>query len=176
MKVLALAAAATLSASMPVLAMESQLVAYIAYIEDVTTLKYDGQPLPEIVSESPEEMLLRYYGDFEVAQAEYKGETLPAVDGLYDAEINTIYVVSTYDLNGMDSAPTLIHELVHYMQDINGEYEEVGNDTACLEGLAYDVQATWQNQYQQFVERVPSYEITLLAFMQCGAASQSFTF
>lgn len=146
---------------------EERLLKHIQYITEVSTLKYNGEPLPKVKFIKPALLQIFYHGELKVAQSERTGEGLPVVTGLYDPQRKTLYVSEQFEENGQSDDPTLVHELVHYLQDINGITESYGDKTQCLEGLAYDIQATWQYEHKVMLDQVPDYNTILLAFMKC---------
>lgn len=151
---------------------EQQLLGYIQFITEWSNYKYNQEPLPEVRTESDDMLLIYAYGDYAVAQAEYKGEKLRPVMAIYDHKKNQLLVSENLDLNDpKQSGPTLVHELVHYMQDINGKtalYED--DKLACLEGEAYDIQAFWQAVNNvRADEYLLIQQDVLLSFMKCEA-------
>jgi hypothetical protein len=165
--------AAILLLSQPSFALEKQqILNYIQFITEWSNYQYNQQPLPEIRTESDDMLLIYAYGDYAVAQAEYNGKKLRPVMAIYDHKKNELLVSQSLDLNNStQSGPTLVHELVHYLQDINGKTALYADDKlACLEGEAYDIQALWQvvnnvraDEYQLIQQDI------LLSFMNCEA-------
>lgn len=149
---------------------EQRLLGYIQFITEWSTYKYNNEPLPKIRTASPGMLQVYAFGDYKVAQAEYKGEKLPTINAVYDPKKNELLVSKDIDLQSEEmSGPTLVHELVHYLQDINGKtalYED--DKLVCLEGEAYDIQALWQivnkvraDEYAAIQQQI------LLSFMMC---------
>ena len=142
---------------------------YITFIERWTSYNYNGEDLPELKQVDSEYLQLFYYGDYVYAQAEFKGEALEKVLAYYDRKDKLIYVTNEFPAQGLEIEPTLVHELVHYMQDINGYTDSVGDYLECTEGEAYDVQALWQimvkRESRESVQYV--YERSILAAMKC---------
>ncbi len=147
---------------------DSNTLQLIKYIEDVSTLKYKGEELPEIRSVSPGMIMIYHYGEARVAKADYNGERLMPITGAYDHERNIIYISNQYDLNSESSLPTKIHELVHFMQNINGITKQFNSYKDCLEGEAYDIQYTWQHEFKILIETAPSYQLIIYNYMKCG--------
>lgn len=157
--------------SFPVIAgdLDSKLMSYVEFIESESTMKYNGEPLPEVVSEVQDMIQIRAYGDLAVAQSEYNKKPLGVVNALYDHKTNVIYVSDRIDLDSQAAEPTLVHEMVHFMQKINGETDSLDEKWhICLEGPAYDLQAEWQ-RLNGVTEGMPTREQVLMVFMRCSA-------
>lgn len=155
---------------------QSDMLAYIKFIKEWTSYKYNGEPLPKIKIERAELVQIFAFGDYEYAQAESKGIELPTVLGLYDGDRKTIYVSDLVDPNEPMFSVTLVHELVHYLQDINGYTASLDGHLSCTESEAYDVQMLWQIQYGINVHEVPYvHQRSLIAAMKCvGNQSSAF--
>lgn len=149
---------------------DQRILGYIQFITEWSSYKYNNEPLPKIRTASPGMLQVYKYGDYAVAQAEYKGETLRSVMAVYDPTKNELLVSKNIDLvDEASSGPTLVHELVHYLQDINGKTALYGDDKlVCLEGEAYDIQALWQvvNKVRPEEYSAIQHDI-LLSFMKC---------
>jgi pSer/pThr/pTyr-binding forkhead associated (FHA) protein len=73
--------------------------------------------LPDVIVVTENEIQLRYYSTEALVSAEQGGRVLGRVAALFDREANTIFLA---DLRSKDGTG-LLHELVHYLQDINGK-------------------------------------------------------
>lgn len=147
---------------------KDKLKEMINFIEEWSGYKYDGQPLPEVVSLKDSWLQIYYYGDYEVAQAEFHGAELPKVNAYYNPADTTIYVSDRIPLDSEEVLPTLVHELVHYMQDINGYTESVGEHLVCTESEAYDIQMLWQIENNFRADQADLIrEQSFLASMKC---------
>lgn len=116
----------------------------INWIVANSEFKYNGEALPNIKRVSAEEMQILFYGAETYAEyAELKNTTLLVVEATYIHDSNTIYFYEEADITDMnDSMHVLLHELVHYLQDLDGQFEGIecfGN----LEGIAYRLQKEW---------------------------------
>lgn len=147
---------------------EQTLREMISFIETWSGYSYDGQDLPEVRSLNDQWLQMYYYGDYEYAQAEFHGVELPLVNAYYEPKDQIIYISDRIALDSEEVLPTLVHELVHYMQDINGYTESVGEHLACTESEAYDIQMLWQIENNFRVDQVDAIrEQSLFSAMNC---------
>lgn len=123
---------------------------YIGWIVANSDFEYNGEPLPRVERTSKEMLLIMLYGDTAVAQAEFNGTYLPPVEAIYDNETDTIFLPYETDLDDFANHHIIVHELVHYLQDINGITDEcVGR----LETPAYKLHEKWQDEVNHPAER-----------------------
>ncbi|MBY0384105.1 hypothetical protein K2X05_03010 [bacterium] len=150
---------------------------YIDFILEWTSYKYNGEALPKIKIEKHSLVQVFFYGDYVYAQAESKGQKLNPVLAFYDLKRKTIYVSDQIQNDPKRMEVALVHEMVHYLQDINGYTVSLGEHTVCTESEAYDVQMLWQIEKNIFKEEVPFVqERSLFSAMQCmGNMSQAFS-
>ena len=105
----------------------------IDYITEITDLKYEGYPLPNIIIEN--EKLI-------CAGAYLEPRDTCDIAGYYDDEKNNIHIRDTptiYMVEDRFQEVVLVHELVHFLQYHQGVYEQV-ECRQNLEELAYEVQ------------------------------------
>ena len=98
------------------------------------------ETLPAIEYVSHQEMQLLYYGAQKIADAEEHGYELGDIVGAYDPLTRTMYLKEGYDL--ANNRSTLVHELVHHMQEMGGHFE----DEECMaarEPDAYKLHNKW---------------------------------
>ena len=154
-----------------------QLERYLDFIGEWTEYEYQGQALPEVHSVDHKYLQIEFHGAFEVAQAELKDSEIPQVLAIYDYNENTIRVSHKIDPWGHENSPTLVHELVHYMQNISGLTDSVRPHLICTESEAYDVQMLWQKLNNIRVDEIPRiYQESLLAATKCmGGQSVAFS-
>ena len=115
---------------------EDIMLDMIDYIEERSSYEYSGEKLPYIQIRTVEELCAKA---FTPEQLENMQEC--NIAGLYDRNLQTIYVADKpprYFVEDGFYETILIHELVHYLQDINGTYEEVACK-AQLERDAYSI-------------------------------------
>jgi hypothetical protein len=141
---------------------------YIEFAMEWTSYSYNGEPLPELKIEKHGLVQVYAYGDLEYAQAEYQGIKLPTVNAIYLVDKKAIYISDQIDLNDPKTQLTIIHEVVHYLQDINGYTQSLGEFLICTESEAYDVQMLWQKIKKIDEESIPFvYQQSLLAATRC---------
>lgn len=147
---------------------------YVDFALEWTSYKYNGEALPKVKIERHALVQIFAYGDFEYAQAESKGIVLPTVNAIYLVDNKTIYISDKLDMNDPKSEITLVHEIVHYLQDINGYTKSLGSHLSCTESEAYDVQMLWQHIRQVDVESIRFvYQQSLLAATKCMGSKSS---
>lgn len=160
--------------SAPASELQIDLKPYLDFAVEWTSYKYSGQPLPKIKVAQHELVQIFAYGDYEYAQFEAKGIKPATVNAIYLPEKKTIYVSDQVDLSQPENAPTLIHEMVHYLQDITGYTQSLQGHLSCTESEAYDVQMLWQKFNGVRVEEIPRiYSQGLLAATQCRGSKSS---
>lgn len=111
----------------------------INYIEQNSTYEYGGQRLPFIEIREPEVIYEGLMGE----PMPEDSSIFPA--GYFDHSMNTIYISSEPGPYMVDEGfieVVLLHELVHYMQLVNGAYETAECKNA-LERDAYKLQAKY---------------------------------
>ena len=144
------------------------LMPYIEFALEWTSYKYNGEPLPKLKIERHAFVQIFAYGDLEYAQAEYKGIKLPTVNAIYLVDSKTIFISDQIDINDPKTQLTIIHEIVHYLQDINGYTQSLGEFLVCTESEAYDVQMLWQRINKIDEESIPLvYQQSLVAATRC---------
>lgn len=148
---------------------DTDLKSYVDYIVEVSSLSYEGQALPKIEAMAPNRLLGYAYTAEQLIESDQTGKPLPTVLGLYVPAKKTILVSADLDLSDKaSSGPTLVHELVHYLQDINGVTQDYDGLLACTEGEAYDIQALWQLENKVRPDEYPVIQQqVLLSFMKC---------
>lgn len=153
---------------------------YIDFAVEWTPYSYHDEALPKIQVEKHAIVQILAHGDLETAQAEAKGETLPSVNAIYVPEDKKIYVSDHVSLANPKIEVTLVHEIVHYLQDITGYTRSLNGHIACTESEAYDVQMLWQKINNVDVDDIPFvYQQALIASTKCmgnkaSAISSSF--
>ena len=131
----------------------------IGWVTENTDYKYNNEPLPEVLFVTPEDLNILYYGHFKEDSTE--------IYGIYDYRIDTMFLRKDFDVNKQKDI--LLHELIHYMQDINGTL----NEDSCKgdnEFEAYSLTADWQEEYNY----TPSVEVNQLFIFMMAASCQRF--
>jgi hypothetical protein len=157
-------------------AQETDLMKYIDFVQEWTLYKYNGEALPKIEVTPHNLVQIFAYGDYVYAQAEYKKQKLAKILSVYDKKRRTIYISDEISLDDPMRDVTLVHEFVHYMQDINGYTDSLNGHIECTESEAYDVQILWQVIYKIDEKSVPlANQLSLISAMKC-MGTQSFKF
>lgn len=110
---------------------------YIDWLTANSDFEYNGEPLPTVEYRSQAMLQLMAYGDQRVAQAEYEGRELNIIEGVYDDYV--MYLPDDVETPEY----VIVHELVHYLQDIN----DVTDD--CIpanEPIAYLLHHKWAEE------------------------------
>tara|TARA_B100000575_G_C22936621_1_gene542428 strand:+ start:177 stop:803 length:627 start_codon:yes stop_codon:yes gene_type:complete len=110
-----------------------KIIDMIKFIEDNSNLKYDDSDLPDVVVQNAEQICTGAY---------LKPMKECDIAGFYDDEQNIIYIrdgPTRYMVEDGFFETVLIHELVHFLQKINGVYEIV-ECKANLEADAFRIQ------------------------------------
>lgn len=141
------------------------LLEYVNFVTEWTSYEYSGEALPAVETISHTLVQIYAYGDFVYAQAEFKGEELPVVMAVYDVKDKTIYLSDRIKEGGASEEPSLVHEMVHYLQDINGYTESLDGHLICSESEAYEVQMLWQ-----IINGVELEKVDLVNTQSLGAA------
>ena len=122
---------------------DTVLEQYIQWIADNSNLEYNNEPLPEIVYVDQAMLQILMYGEAMVAQSELEGFNLPDVIALYDSSTDQITLSTGTDIHAFENQYILVHELIHYMQDINGITDPC---PGMLEREAYELTDQWQDE------------------------------
>jgi hypothetical protein len=146
------------------------MTADIEFITEYSTLEYAGQALPDVIVVTENEIQLRYYSTEALVGAEQGGRVLGRVAAFFDREANTIFLA---DLRSIDGTG-LLHELVHYLQDINGKDDMFADHLVCLEAEAYDIQALWQTLNEVDLASKPDYGFVITLYGACNDANFSW--
>lgn len=121
---------------------------YIQWIVNNSELEYNGEPLPGVQTVPQDQLKIIAYGEAVVEDAQARGAELTNVIAMYNHNEDVMIVPDSMDLNDWNNHHIIVHELVHYLQDINGYYE-LPKYVACqtgLEELAYDLHVQWMDE------------------------------
>jgi len=147
---------------------EEGLLEAVDFIEEWTSYEYSGETLPEIKYLDHDTLQVFAHGSFAYAQAERKGRKLEKANAYYDPSRKTIYVSEAIDLETRQGRPTLIHEMVHFLQDITGYTASLDGHIACTESIAYEVQMLYEAMHDYSEDKVAlSYSLSNFAAMEC---------
>jgi hypothetical protein len=146
------------------------MLGIIEFITRNSSLDYAGERLPDVtvVSDDKLQQLFRSSGTHVSAKTE---DGSPAfVSALYDRFENRIFLSDAYAIAGSG----LFHELVHYLQDINGKADMFTGHSVCLEAEAYDLQAIWQTERGIDLAARPEYAFVMTLYGICNDADFSW--
>lgn len=141
---------------------------YIQWIVNNSNLEYNNETLPGVRYVSADELLIIAYGSDSVQQAVDTGVELPNIIALYDHNHDTLIVRNTLDLDNWENHHIIVHELVHYLQDINGHYQ-LHEYRVCqqkLEKLAYTLHIKWMDEHNHPGQR-PNALFLHMMFSNC---------
>jgi hypothetical protein len=142
----------------------------IEFITQNSSLEYAGEDLPEVAIIS-EEAIQRLFRSSETQVSAKKDDrSLDLVSALYDRSENRIFLSDVKAIAG----PGLFHELVHYLQDINGKEDMFTGHSVCLEAEAYDLQALWQTKQGIDPGSKPGYGFVTTLYGVCNDADFSW--
>ena len=94
----------------------------------------------------------------------------PLVSAFYDRPANKIFLA---DVNAI-AGPALFHEMVHFLQDINGKDDMFISHRVCLEAEAYELQAIWQTEQGIDLASKPEYGFVMTLYGACNDADFSW--
>ena len=92
------------------------------------------------------------------------------VSAFYDRYANKIFLADVNSIAG----PGLFHELVHFLQDINGKDDLFASHRVCLEAEAYELQAIWQTEQGIDLASKPEYGFVMTLYGVCNDADFSW--
>lgn len=132
---------------------------YLNWIVENSDFEYNGEPLPVIGFKDKDILKIYAYGSETVAKSERENTKLRNILALYIHDNDTILISNDINLNKFENHYIIVHELVHYLQDINGYYETV-ECQPLLEKDAYILQEKWMREFyndEKYIEdKLPS--------------------
>jgi hypothetical protein len=137
---------------------------YINWITNNSYYKYENEPLPEI-KEIPQDWMQIYaYGEETIIEYEKDGIDLPNIIALYDDKKNRIIIPHETNLFDYKNHHIIVHELVHFLQKINGHYKLPMNEHCPqrLETPAYELQLKWMDEVGHQGERPNALFVALI--------------
>lgn len=149
------------------------LLAMIEYIEFITqnsSLDYAGEDLPAVTVVPENEMQLLFRSSATAISTKEDDRSFARVSALYDRAANRIFLADVGPIAG----PGLFHELVHFLQAVNGKDDMFKNHRACLEAEAYDLQAIWQTEHGIDLASKPEYGFVMTLYGACNDADFSW--
>ncbi len=142
----------------------------IEFITQNSTLEYAGEALPDVIVVTEGQLQLRAYSPEVLIAATKEDRPLGRVSAFYDQEANQIFLADPNSIEG----PTLIHELVHFLQNINSKNDTFADHRMCLEAEAYDLQSAWQTEQGVDLARKPDYGFLMTLYGACNDADFSW--
>lgn len=145
-------------------AADERLMKHISWItERSDNLEYNGEPLPEVKTIPTYYLHVWMYGQDTVDEIEAKENvSSPKIMGVYHHERDTILVPDEFDPHSEWYSPTLLHELVHYLQDINGTMNDC---PGMSEREAYDMSNAWIVEIGHDRELMDDFTIAMIEMM-----------
>ncbi len=142
----------------------------IEFITQNSTLEYAGEALPDVIVVTEGQLQLRAYSPEVLIAATKEDRPLGRVSAFYDQEANQIFLADPNSIEG----PTLIHELVHFLQNINSKNDTFADHRMWLEAEAYDLQSAWQTEQGVDLARKPDYGFLMTLYGACNDADFSW--
>ncbi|KKN63168.1 hypothetical protein LCGC14_0504380 [marine sediment metagenome] len=136
------------------------LLIWIGAISDAAEMQYNGQQLPTVGYADHIELVRMARGK----DADPKDYNL---QGLYNNNTRKIWLRIGLDVKTKRGEAVLVHELVHYLQDVNGTMV-MAKCTAANEAQAYSLEGMYRKTYGV---RVPWDEMTVLLRSQCAGGA-----
>jgi hypothetical protein len=142
---------------------DPRMLPYIEWITQNTEYEYHGEPLPEVKTVPYAWLQVEVFGPETVAKAEMNGTELPLINGAYNPETNVMLFPDTVDPWSWDVADTMAHELVHYLQMVNGNTHEC---VQANEREAYELHWQWAQEHGHPSEE-PNWLYVFMLEMSC---------
>jgi len=146
------------------------MIAGIGFITGNSALDYAGQPLPEVTVVGARELQLLIQASQASHPLSQGAQSRGRVAAFYDRHARRIVLADEASVTG----PALLHELVHYLQDVNGKDDMFASRPVCLEAEAFDLQAFWQTEYGIDLASKPDYGFVATLYGVCNDADFSF--
>ncbi len=146
------------------------MIADIDFITQNSSLDYSGETLPLVTIVSENELQLRFHASEGPVPANKGGHSRGRVAAFYDRDANQIFLSDVNSITG----PGLFHELVHFLQDVNGKDDMFVSHPVCLEAEAYDLQAIWQAEQGIDLASKPDYGFVTTLYGVCNDADFSW--
>ena len=135
--------------------MEELLVVLLLWIGQNSNFEYhESMGLPVVEQVSQVELATIYVGDDDRAQgyisdaekAKAFRSLMTNLQAVYTADNNTIYLGERVDLNSAYGRSIIVHELIHFLQDVHEQHAKVNCGNA-LEKDAYFIQADYMREH-----------------------------
>jgi hypothetical protein len=119
---------------------------HIEWLVENSEFEYNGETYPAVSYHSTEDLQIIAYGADRIEEAEILERTMPKIKALYNHKDNRLMFTEGMDIAAEETAYIVVHELVHFLQNIN----DVTAQTDCIPSLeepAYKLQAEWQREH-----------------------------
>lgn len=128
---------------------------YINWLVTNSDFEYNGEELPTLKKIPKDWMEVYAYGSDAVAESDQNGTSLPSVIAVYNHKTNEIVVDKKFQIEDFTKHHIIVHELVHYLQWINGNYdtEEAQDCATSLEPIAYELHVKWMDEVDHPAEK-----------------------
>ena len=131
--------------------MEQLLVILLLWISQNSTFNYDeSMGLPFVKQVSQLELAHLYVGSEGNTQGFVSKEVYQSLasglEAIYAADLNTIYLGEKVDIETEYGRSVLVHELVHFLQNVHGHHTKVSCGQA-LEKDAYFTQGDYMREH-----------------------------
>lgn len=146
------------------------MMSYIDFITQNSSLEYAGEDLPDVTVVSETELQVLFRSSQYEAAANEHDHSAALVSAVYDRTENRIFLTDVRSIAG----PALFHELVHFLQAINGKDDLFASHRTCLEAEAYDLQAIWQTEQEIDLASKPEYGFIMTLYGNCSDADFSW--
>lgn len=146
------------------------MIAGIEFVTQNSTLVYAGEGLPVVTVVGEHELQLRFRASETPAPASKSGRSGGRVSAFFDRHANRIFLADASAVTG----PGLVHELVHFLQALNGKDDMFVSHPVCLEAEAYDLQAIWQIEHAIDLASKPDYGFIMTLHGICNDADFSW--
>lgn len=142
---------------------DERFLPYIEWIEENSDYEYNGEPLPEVLYYPHRYLQIFFYGEEAVLEAEAPDSSigLLEVEAMFDIDANQFLLRDDFDWE--QEQEVLLHELVHYMQEINGAMPTCPQAS---EPEAYELQTKWMDEVDHPGERPDRFTVMMIA-MAC---------
>jgi len=120
--------------------------AHIEWLTANSEFEYHGEDYPEVIYKTEEQIQVIAYTQDKVDEANNNGTDIPRIKALYNHQDNVIILQKGTDIKSHDTAYIIVHELVHYLQMING----ITKQESCIPALEFDaylLQYKWQKAH-----------------------------
>ena len=146
---------------------EKIMLEHIEWLVENGGFEYNNEPLPKVVYATEEQLTAYFYGLDTYLE---EGDDLMVVEGIFQSGgEGTIFLLNTFDWNNIADLNVVIHELVHYLQYING----ISYDCSVAAELdAYRYQTEWMMENPSSAIE-PSYLMAIWIMETCIAEAMA---